>query len=508
MQVLRIESQRTEVNQTEPVTVTQTIWMNTADAQDILGLSSSAGKDDGLIPAGGLTDVDRKHKKSHRSDAYFKRPEGMHRELYNLLDRERNFAALMPTTTKNTGYCHQKARIGMKRVRPWEWTPFENAARTDGLKLNHWKRADKVDDVYPFARFNKVINVPTFTDAEYDKCLNSAKWSKRDTRHLFDLCRRFDLRWVIIVDRWEGSTRRTMEEMKERFYNAINELHALKNETADALYYDAEHEKRRKEQLIKQWNRTEQQIEEEEMLIAELKKIEVRKRERERKAQDLQKLITAGERTPASPSTSTVSVVPSSNMKKSHKSRLLKTSSIPNPSISASFIQDHSNLRFPEFRSAGAHLRSQEMKLPTNIGQKKLKNIETVIEKLKLDLVPFGVADIVKGYNEFRARIVLLQELKHSLHSAEFELESLRTRYNALSGKTFDIEPRMRVRTASESSVTDAPQLGTEGAPTTSRTITDMIELTTSLPQTMRKRKAPSSSTSPSPVDNRRLRKS
>lgn len=40
------------------------------------------------------------------------------------------------------------------------------------------------------------------------------------------------------------------------------------------------------------------------MLIAELKKIEVRKRERERKAQDLQKLITAGERTPASPCTS------------------------------------------------------------------------------------------------------------------------------------------------------------------------------------------------------------
>lgn len=47
-------------------------------------------------------------------------------------------------------------------------------------------------------------------------------------------------------------------------------------------------------------------------------------------------------------------------------------------------VQEHSSLRFPEFRSAGAHLRSQEMKLPTNIGQKKLKNIETVIEKLKL----------------------------------------------------------------------------------------------------------------------------
>lgn len=33
--------------------------MNTADAQDILGFSSTS-KEDGLIPAGGLTDVDRK----------------------------------------------------------------------------------------------------------------------------------------------------------------------------------------------------------------------------------------------------------------------------------------------------------------------------------------------------------------------------------------------------------------------------------------------------------------
>lgn len=65
---------------------------------------------------------------------------------------------------------------------------------------------------------------------------------------------------MIIVDRWEGSTKRTMEEMKERFYNAVNELNALRGENAQLLCYDAEHEKRRKEQLIKQWNRTEQEV--------------------------------------------------------------------------------------------------------------------------------------------------------------------------------------------------------------------------------------------------------
>ena len=41
--------------------------------------------------------------------------------------------------------------------------------------------------------------------------------------------------------------------------------------------------------------RTAEQVQEEEMLVAELKKIEMRKRERERKQQDLQKLISAAE---------------------------------------------------------------------------------------------------------------------------------------------------------------------------------------------------------------------
>jgi DNA methyltransferase 1-associated protein 1 len=59
--------------------------------------------------------------------------------------------------------------------------------------------------------------------------------------------------------------------------------------------FDPEHEKRRKEQLKRLFERTPEQIEEEQMLLAELKKIEVRKKEREKKTQDLQKLITAAD---------------------------------------------------------------------------------------------------------------------------------------------------------------------------------------------------------------------
>lgn len=56
--------------------------------------------------------------------------------------------------------------------------------------------------------------------------------------------------------------------------------------------FDAEHERKRKEQMRKLLDRTQKDIEEEQMLLNELKKIEARKKERDRKTQDLQKLIS------------------------------------------------------------------------------------------------------------------------------------------------------------------------------------------------------------------------
>ena len=54
-----------------------------------------------------------------------------------------------------------------------------------------------------------------------------------------------------------------------------------------------EHEQKRREQLEKLFNRTKEQVDEESYLIEELKKIEIRKKERERKQQDVNKLLTA-----------------------------------------------------------------------------------------------------------------------------------------------------------------------------------------------------------------------
>ncbi|CAJ0920620.1 unnamed protein product, partial [Mesorhabditis belari] len=205
-----------------------------------------------------------------------------------------------------------KLQMGKRPARRWLWTPFDNQAREDGLKLSHWMREDRINPSQPyvFAKFNKKFEVPSFNDDEYEEHLRMADWTKEETRYLFEVCQQFDLRWPIVYDRYDQTKfgqRRSMEDLKERYYAVVFELSMQRESAYEPMGYDAEHERKRKEQLTKLWDRTPEEWEEEEQLIAELERIEVRKRERERKAQDLQKLISMTDMSPASPSGSAAS---------------------------------------------------------------------------------------------------------------------------------------------------------------------------------------------------------
>jgi hypothetical protein len=74
--------------------------------------------------------------------------------------------------------------------------------------------------------------------------------------------------------------------------------------------FDLEHEQKRREQLEKLFTRSKEQVEEELYLMEELKKIEIRKKERERKQQDVNKLLTAAVDLDKSLHSSTSSVIP------------------------------------------------------------------------------------------------------------------------------------------------------------------------------------------------------
>ncbi len=161
----------------------------------------------------------------------------------------RDAPPLLPSDTTQ-GYRTVKAKLGCKKVRPWKWMPFTNPARRDGAIFHHWRRVAEEGKDYPFARFNKVgmtivclsliayavkiskdgftlyrsifsslfiylfslfscflplqtVQVPVYSEQEYQMHLHDDGWTKAETDHLFDLCKRFDLRFIVVHDRYD-----------------------------------------------------------------------------------------------------------------------------------------------------------------------------------------------------------------------------------------------------------------------------------------------------------------
>lgn len=363
-------------------------------------------------------------------EATLKRPEGMHRELFALLYSDKKDAPPILPTSSGQGYKQMKAKLGMKRVRPWRWMAFTNPARKDAAVLHHWRRIADEGKEYPFARFNKVVQIPSYTDSEYQQHLHLDSWTRAETDHLMDMCRRFDLRFIVIHDRWDRATfpTRSVEDLKERYYticNLLGKVRTSSSQDSKIRVYDSDHERKRKEQLRRLFDRTPEQIEEEQTLINELRKIEMRKKEREKKTQDLQKLITAADN-----NTETRRQERKNSKKKLQQQKILKTDTT---------CLETAGIKFPDVKSTGVSLRSQRMKLPASVGQKKTKAIEQLLQELAIDVNPVPTEEISTHFNELRSDMVLLYELKLALANCEFELQTLRHQYEAVApGKSFE----------------------------------------------------------------------
>ncbi|KAF8007587.1 hypothetical protein BT93_K1555 [Corymbia citriodora subsp. variegata] len=175
------------------------------DAKDILGLP----KNQLLIP---------QEKKSRPPKEPQRKPDGISREVYALTG---GLAPLMPALDVS----QLKRRPPSDEKITWQWLPFTNSARKDDLQLFHWVRVvnglPPTGD-YAFAKYNKSVNILKYTDEEYEKYLTDPTWTKEETDQLFDLCERFDLRFIVIADRFPSS--RTAEELKDRYYSVSRAL--------------------------------------------------------------------------------------------------------------------------------------------------------------------------------------------------------------------------------------------------------------------------------------------
>ncbi|XP_032243096.1 DNA methyltransferase 1-associated protein 1 isoform X2 [Nematostella vectensis] len=403
-----------------------------SDIRDILELEQPASY--GGVPSkDAIVSGMKQPKKPKRvSEQPLKRPEGMHRELFALLYNDnRDSPSLAPSDTTH-GYKQLKAKLGRKHVRPWKWVPFKNPARPDGAMLYHWRRGADEAKEYPFARFDKKVDVPTYTNEEYKMYLNDnqqSTWTQEETDHLFELCRTYDLRFIIINDRYdrEKFQTRTIEDLKDRYYSCVTRLLKARVPTGQEpanlpTPYHAQHETDRKRQLLKLYNRTQEQVQEEEMLMAELRKIEMRKKEREKKQQDLQKLITAAENSAEYRQKREKKPIKKKVPKKKGDAQEEKKVEVPSTGV-----------KFPENKGAGVFLRSARLKMPGAVGTKKTKAVEQLLEELGVDLQPMPTESISQQFNELRNDMILLYELKQAAGNCEFEQQTLKHRIEALA---------------------------------------------------------------------------
>jgi hypothetical protein len=79
---------------------------------------------------------------------------------------------MVPTRKVGSAGFKQKRNTGPVH---WEWQTFSNPARSDPqwgeLKLRHWVKSSLEYPEYPFARFNKRLDVMKYTQTEYEQHL-------------------------------------------------------------------------------------------------------------------------------------------------------------------------------------------------------------------------------------------------------------------------------------------------------------------------------------------------
>eukprot|EP00743_Colponemidia_sp_Colp-15_P005390 GILK01005792.1.p1 GENE.GILK01005792.1~~GILK01005792.1.p1 ORF type:complete len:478 (-),score=102.17 GILK01005792.1:141-1538(-) len=364
------------------------------DARDVLGLSTAR------VPK-----LFKKEKE--RELSMKKKPDGIAREVYALMG---DLPAVVPTM-KPSGL--KEKRQSNRPVHKWSRVAFKNSARKDALQLVHWQRSDYPED-YPFARYNKQIKTFEYTNEEYEQFIKEldASWSREETDHLMDLCKQFDLRFIVIQDRYDAKWIRTVEDLKDRYYAIAKKLLESRSEEDIAKHhlfknpYNVEYERERKLQLERLFSRTKEQELEERTLLEEARKLDQRIRKEEKDVRNLQKLMKGSE----------VDETPTPKRK--------KATVIATPAATADEDAMSPSKRGKD-RGSGPYLRSARLSAPLPITARQTKKVELVLEELGVGLKPMPTSAVVDMYERLRHEVVTMLTLQKAVTKKEQEKEML-----------------------------------------------------------------------------------
>ncbi|KAI8629968.1 SWR1-complex protein 4 [Xylariaceae sp. FL1651] len=248
----------------------------------------------------------------------------------------------------------KKRRFGSRKpATRWEMRPFRNSARDDGsLQLQHWrkitdeqsratsqsqpdgqtpgengmeveKKPEELEDS-GFAKFNVQVDVPQYSEDQYNSNLVNDDWTKDETDYLFGLAKSYDLRWPLIWDRYEYAPKlpentdgeeaadgtdpntamiaapkiRSMEDLKSRYYEVAAKMMAVQKpvqymtQAEFSLHetmanFNPITEMQRKKFAQDALSRSKEEAREEEQLLIEVRRIVARQQKLNQDRQDL-----------------------------------------------------------------------------------------------------------------------------------------------------------------------------------------------------------------------------
>jgi len=406
------------------------------------------------LPQNSQKDLEKKNKD------YLKKQTGMKRELMKLIGG-------VPSIVERAG------NKGSKNNSNWVWSPFTNPARKDNLKLVHWQRAEDVNKDYDFAKFNQNIDIVEFTEDEYNNLIkpNDRNWNYEQTRYLWDLIKRYELRFIVIMDRFdeENYGERTVESLKDRYYSVartILEHRKMFDHPIIKSGYNYEQEMKRRTYLEKTMNKSFAELREENYLfeMAENLNKKMEKNEKFENAihQKLNELklptFTSTNQTNITNNNNTIQIPmaieeaenqnnnfyenKNVNNNQNNNENTVNSNLNQNNRINFGPLNNDNNQTFEDFiknnitrNDSFVYLRSQKLKHNLPVSEKIQERVDNYMKEFNIQQKIIPTAKVEIAYDNLRNNIILYTSLKKYLEKKDKEYIFLQSKFKEYQQK-------------------------------------------------------------------------
>ena len=360
---------------------------------------------------------------------YIKKQTGLKRELIKLIG--------IPSIVERTNNKEVKKSN-------WVWCKFKNIARSDGLELEHWQRKDDIGNTYD-TRFNKV-EIVEFTKEEYDKLIkpNDRNWNYEQTVYLWDLIRQYELKFVIVYDRFDEETygERTLESLKDRYYSVartILEHRRLFDHPIIKSGYNYEQEIKRRTYLEKTMNKSFSELKEENNLMELAENLNKKMEKNENVEKALRQKLNE---------------LPNINNNQQQGSMILDEGENTINTISINNIQENNKMNVEPFGEANngqtfedfiknnitrndsfVYLRSQKMKHNLPVSEKIQERVDNYMKEFNIPQKLIPSAKVKMAYDNLRNNVILYTSLKKYLDKKEKEYAFLQKKFQDYQSK-------------------------------------------------------------------------